>query len=254
VNARTIRARQRFAMPPPPTFPARLVAARSVAPQVRELTFERADGVGLTFDAGQWVSLVLPGPDGELRRSYSIASAPDGSARFDVAVTRVTTGHGSRYLHDLAIGATVTAIGPQGFFTRERSPGPALFVATGTGVTPFRAMLQRAERAADATPTWLLFGVRHEEDAVYRDELEALAARAPSFRFFLTLSQPHEPWDGRRGYVQHHARALYEELATLAPKPHAFVCGLERMVSSMRELLRGEMGLPRELVHSERYD
>ena len=245
-------------MPLPPTFQARLVAARTLSPSVRELTFEREDGAPVAFDAGQWVSLILPQSEtnggGELRRSYSVASAPDGSPRFDIAVTRVATGNGSRFLHDLPLGASLPGIGPQGFFTRVRTPGPALFVATGTGITPFRSMLRAAERSGDVTPTWLLFGVRREEDAIYKSELEELAARSPHVRVALTLSQPVGEWGGLRGYVQHHARGMYEELASLAEKPHVFICGLQKMVGSMRELLRGEMQLPRELVHSERYD
>jgi NADPH-dependent ferric siderophore reductase len=55
-------------------------------------------------------------------------------------------------------------------------------------------------------------------------------------------------------------RELFEELAALPASrraesaPHAYICGLQRMVGSVRELLRKEMGLPRERVHTERYD
>jgi ferredoxin-NADP reductase len=248
-------------MPPPPTFQARLVAARALTPGVRELTFERTDGAALAFEAGQWVTLVLPRANeaGELRRSYSLASEPNGSPRFDVAVTKVATGEGSRLLHAMPVGATVTAIGPQGFFTRPlATAAPSLFVATGSGVTPFRSMLRAIEAVKSAIPAWLLFGVRHEEDALYRAELEAVAARAPNVRVELTLSQPGEAWTGRRGYVQHHVRALLEELAAHPESngvaPHVYICGLQKMVGSVRELVRGEMGLPRERVHSERYD
>jgi CDP-4-dehydro-6-deoxyglucose reductase len=246
-------------MPPPPTFDARLVTARALSPSVRELTFERTDGVPFVFEPGQWVSFVLPGEEKEIRRSYSIASPPNGTARFDITVTRVTGGPGSSILHAMQPGATATVIGAQGFFTRPlASAAPALFVATGTGITPFRSMLGAAIAAGDRTATWLLFGVRREEDLLYEAEMEALAKTHPHFRFLPTLSQPSEAWSGRRGYVQAHARALFEELAALPASherpPHAYICGLQRMIGSMRELLRAEMGLPRERVHTERYD
>lgn len=243
-------------MPLPPTFEARLVAARTLSPSVRELTFERKDGVPVRFEAGQWVTLVLPHPRGELRRSYSIASAPDGSPRFDLAITHVAHGMGSALLHGLQPGASLTAVGPQGFFTRPLDQAaPSLYVATGTGVTPFRSMLLGAQAAGDKTPTWLLFGVRHEEDLLYRAELDALAAAHPHVRIVPTLSQPAAGWSGRRGYVQTHVRELMGELeASAGQAPHAYICGLQRMVGSVRELLRKEMGLPRERVHTERYD
>ncbi len=246
-------------MPPPPTFTARLVAARALSPSVRELTFERADGAPFAFEAGQWVSFVLRADGHELRRSYSIASPPNGTPRFDLAVTHVVGGPGSSLLHAMAPGTAVTVIGPQGFFTRPlATAAPSLFVATGTGVTPFLSMLGAARAAGDATPTWLLFGVRREEDILYRDELEALASEHPHLRFVPTLSQPSGAWTGRRGYVQAHVRELLDELAALPASegrpPHVYICGLQKMVGSVRELLRKDLGLPRERVHTERYD
>jgi ferredoxin-NADP reductase len=243
-------------MPLPPTFDARLVAARPLSPSVRELSFERTDGAAFVFEPGQWVSFVLPNEGKELRRSYSIASRPQATPCFDITVTRVAGGPGSSVLHAMQPGATVTVIGPQGFFTRPPvDPPPSLFVATGTGVTPFCSMLAAAVAAGDQTPTWLLFGVRREEDILYRAELGALAEAHDHIRFLPTLSQPGDGWTGRRGYVQAHVRELFEELAGSNEKPpHAYICGLQRMVGSVRELLRKEMGLPREQVHTERYD
>jgi CDP-4-dehydro-6-deoxyglucose reductase, E3 len=74
-------------------------------------------------------------------------------------------------------------------------------------------------------------------------------------RFEVTLSQPQVAWPGRRGYVQTHVREMWSSLAAgSAETPHAYVCGLERMVGSVRQLLRQDMGVARQQVHSERYD
>ncbi|WP_437313396.1 ferredoxin--NADP reductase [Sorangium sp. So ce385] len=239
-------------------FEARLVAARPLSPFVRELSFERADGRSFLFEAGQWVNLVLPLPGGEVKRAYSIASAPDGSPRFDLAVTLVQGGAGSEHLHRLEPGATLRAIGPHGLFTRDPADSaPSLFVATGTGITPLRSMLRASLRAGLAAPhLWILFGARFEEDVIYRDELEALARGSDRIRYEITLSRGGPSWAGRRGYVQAHVPELYRELAEKSgdPAPHVFICGLDRMVSSVRELARGELGVPRKHVHVERYD
>lgn len=243
-------------MPPPPTFDVRLARARMLSPNVRELGFERVDGVPFDFQAGQWVSLVLPLAEGEARRAYSIASPPDGSPGFEIAVTKVVGGPGSTYLHELPIGEAVRVIGPQGFFTRPRSAGhPSLFVGTGTGVTPLRSMIKHALAGGEATPMTLLFGARHETDRLYLDELEALAKQHSNFRVFYSLSQPRGEWSGFKGYVQTHAEALWRELeASGTGAPHIYICGLERMVGSVRDLLRKQMGIDRKQVHSERYD
>jgi CDP-4-dehydro-6-deoxyglucose reductase len=239
----------------PETFDARLVRARPLSPSVRELVFERVDGAPFVFEAGQWVSLVLPLPEGELRRAYSIASAPDGTPRFDLTVTHVSKGPGSSFLHSLASGTTLRTVGPQGFFTRPLAEaGPSLFIATGTGIAPFRSMIRAALAAKSPHPMSLLFGVRHEEDILYRDELVALA-NEPGMRVELTLSQPGSDWKGRRGYVQAHVKELWADLvARGGGTPHAYACGLQKMVGSARELLRKELGLDRKQVHTERYD
>jgi CDP-4-dehydro-6-deoxyglucose reductase len=247
----------------PPTFEARFVDGRALSPSVRALAFERVDGQPMDFEPGQWVSLILPTPGPtmrggpirpEMRRSYSIASAP-GAPRFEIAVTRVEGGAGSTWLHEVAPGAVLKCIGPQGFFTRPvGGAAPSLFVATGTGVTPMRSMLGAAIAGGSSQPVWVLFGCRHEHDLLYRDEMEALASAHPWLRFEPTLSQPGEGWAGRRGYVQTHVRELWAALSALGDTPHAYICGLERMVGSVREILRAELQLPRQQVHSERYD
>jgi CDP-4-dehydro-6-deoxyglucose reductase len=275
----------------PPTFDARLARARALTPGVRELVFERLDGQPMSFTPGQWVSTVfaaaagLDAPsvdaaagsnapsvdiagadasvvavgagDPEMKRSYSIASSPDGSPRFEIAVTHVQGGPGSTRLHAMSPGSVMRFVGPQGFFTRSGTAfeSPALMIATGTGVTPMRSMLRAAAAHGSPSTIWLLLGVRHEEDILYEDEFRALAREHAFFRFEPTLSRPRGLWDGRRGYVQTHVRELWNELAARGePPPHAYVCGLERMVGSVREMLRKEMGLPRQQVHSERYD
>ena len=242
-------------MPPPPTFDIRLAEARLIAPGVRSCTFERVDGAPFEFQAGQWVSLVLPLAEGEARRAYSIASAPDGTARFEIAVTRVSNGTGSVFLHDLSEGQTLRAIGPQGFFTRPPNL-PSLFIGTGTGVTPLRSMIRHALATGETAPMTLVCGVRTEEDRLYQDEMEALAAAHPTLRVFYTLSRPRPDWTGKTGYVQTHVEALFRELERADPArpPHAYICGLERMVGAVRDLLRKSMNVERKQVHSERYD
>jgi ferredoxin-NADP reductase len=245
---------------PSQPFDARLVAARPLSPAVRELTFERCDDQPFAFDPGQWVNLVLPLPSGEIKRAYSIASAPAlGSRRFEIAVTHVQGGAGSERLHALREGEVLRAVGPQGLFTRGAREGhPSIFIGTGTGVAPLRSMMRAAIAEAAGEPLWLLFGARHEEDVLYGDEVADLCRAHPGVRHEVTLSQPGPAWGGRRGYVQDHLAELVAALrAALGPDGspvHAYVCGLDRMVSAVRDRLRHELGFDRRQVHAERYD
>ncbi|MFZ5439273.1 MAG: ferredoxin--NADP reductase [Myxococcota bacterium] len=240
----------------PETFPATLVSARLVTPRVRELHFERDDGKPFEFRAGQWVSLVLPVLDEKgrpLRRSYSLASVPrPGATRFELVVTKVDGGVGSTWLHDAPVGTKLEVKGPQGMFARE-ADAPSLFVATGTGVAPFRGMVHDALAAGRAEPLWILFGVRTLDDALYRAEFEALAAQHPNVRFLMTLSRPSPEWTGRTGYVQAHVLELWKELATHGP-PHAYVCGVKKMLLEVREVLKTQGGADRKQLHLESYD
>ena len=243
-------------MPLPPTFQTRVSAARLLTPNVRELVLERCDGAPFAFEAGQWVSLVLPisGNGDPLRRSYSIASAPDGTPRFSIAITRVDAGPGSTFLHTCPVGTELTTVGPQGFFTRPiAKTGPSLFIGTGTGLTPLWSIMRDALARGETRPLWLLFGGRQRQDLLYREELDALAERHGNVRVHYTLSRPDPDWSGRTGYVQTHVRELWASLAEHGA-PHAYICGLHDMVGAVRDLLRKELGVTREQVHSERYD
>ena len=230
-----------------------------LSPRVRELTFSRVDGLPFEFQAGQWVSLVLPLVEGEARRSYSIASAPSASkhdSTFELAITRVDGGPGSTYLHELREGTVLRAIGPSGFFTRPTQQShPSLFIGVGTGITPLRSMMLDALDAGDASPLWLIVGARHERDRLYLEQFQELTRKHQQVRVEYTISRAADDWEGRTGYVQTHVERLWHELSAKGNgAPHAYICGLERMVSAVRDLLRKQMGVDRKQVHSERYD
>jgi CDP-4-dehydro-6-deoxyglucose reductase, E3 len=240
----------------PQAFKVRLASSRMLSSNVRELGFSAHASESFAFEAGQWVNLLIPGLQDErgepLKRAYSIASHPDGSSHFQLAVTKVDDGPGSGHLHTMEVGEELDALGPHGLFVRRES-GPALFVGTGTGLTPLRSMFMDALTKGQTAPMTLLFGVRTEADILYRDELQELARKYPHFSVHFTLSQASDQWSGNRGYVQTHARSLYEALKTQG-EPHVYICGLQKMVNAVRDLLKGDMGLPRQLIHSERYD
>lgn len=224
---------------------ATLRAARMLSPTTRELTLD--PGAGFAFKPGEWVSLKIPSPGGgpALPRSYSIASAPRADGSFDLAVTRVEGGPGSTWLHAMAVGDTVPLGDPMGYFTLP-SPceRPLLLVATGSGVAPFRAMLQSLGEGGPGLPVTLLHGARNEAELLYREELGALSW----LRLVPTLSRADAGWSGRRGYVQTH-------LAELAgPTDDAWVCGRSAMIRDVRKALKESLGFTRERIHTERFD
>jgi CDP-4-dehydro-6-deoxyglucose reductase, E3 len=212
------------------------------------------DGRPIEFVPGQWVNLHVPTGAARDKRAYSIASAPDAARpnEFEVAVTRVADGQVSQALHALAEGAILEIDGPYGFFTRQGlEHEPALFVGTGTGICPLRAMIQAELRHSTEGPALrLLLGCRSQADILYRAELEALAERYARFSFEATLSRPDPSWSGRTGYVQSQLASLID----VQRRPHVYACGLSPMIDAVRKTLKSELGYDRKLIHSERYD
>jgi CDP-4-dehydro-6-deoxyglucose reductase, E3 len=226
-----------------------LVRARPLSPSVRELTFD--PGPDHQFVPGHWVTFFRDRVGEEpIKRQYSVASAPRADGTFDLAVTRVEGGPMSTFLHEAEPGARVRMLEAQGMFVLAEPARPILMVATGTGIAPFRAMLQHLAVRAETDVT-LLFGHRTTDDLLYDDELRALAARWPRFRFEPTLSRAGDAWNGRRGYVQAH---LPEIVSRIGTNLDVYVCGLTKMVKDVRRICREELGVDRKAVHIERYD
>ena len=123
---------------------------------------------------GQHVDVRLTAPDGySAQRSYSIASAPDGT-RVELTVQRVADGEVSPYLVDvLSVGDPVELRGPIGgwFVWRPGAPEPVTLIAGGSGIAPLMAMVRTRHAASSAVPFRLLYSVRSVEDVLYADEL-----------------------------------------------------------------------------------
>lgn len=214
---------------------------------------------------GQFISAVSRDSHGKLQtRAYTIASAPQGD-HFDLCVNRVPGGHFSNLLAEMELGDRLQFRGPMGDFTLPQPLTDTLLVATGTGVAPMRAFVQHLfpsaqEDHSQGRHIWLLYGTRHETEIYYRELFEKTTAEHPNFHYMTTLSRAPESWQGLRGHVQEHVHALLQPQpdqgpkATASPLPtQAYLCGLNKMVSANRALLRG-LGWERKQIQSERYD
>lgn len=223
-----------------------MVAARALSPSVQSLSLELPPD--FAFAAGQWLHLHVATAQGLEKRAYSIASGP-GERPLELAVTNVPEGAVSPLLCALQEGASLRVDGPHGFFTRDDAQAPALFVGTGTGLSPLRSMLTELLAEPEHPPVTLLFGVRTQADILWRSQLESWT-RDPKFRLEVTLSRPDAGWTGRTGYVQNHVA----ELARALGEPHVFICGLSPMVGAVRAICKQDLGYDRKRIHSERYD
>ncbi|MGB3747862.1 MAG: FAD-binding oxidoreductase [Rhodanobacter sp.] len=241
------------------SFQLRLVDAYMLAPTVRHLVFERVDGQPLAFQPGQFLQVHFHYDDGTpTKRSYSVGSVGDGTSpvqRIEIAVSYVEGGAATKLLGELPIGGVVDASGPYGrFCLQEADTHPRyLLLATGTGVTPYRAMLPQIEKllAGGDREVVLLYGARNETELLYGEEFEAFAQRHPGFRFHGCLSREARavprPGD-RAGHVQN----VLAELGPSAERDIAYLCGNPNMVDAAYAALQ-EFGLPVRQIRREKY-
>ena len=240
-------------MSPFKTFTARLVSSDSLSEYTKHLEFEVVGEKRFGFVAGQWLSFRHSKADGEeITRAYSICSPPSNDNRFALCLNRVQDGFMSNFLCDMREGEHISLQGPFGDFILHPPMRDTIFIATGTGIAPFRSMLHwllADESRHQGKQLFLLFGNRREEDIYYHAEFLRLANRHSNFQYLPTLSRADENWQGLRGYVQQHV----PEIAQGRSDMHAYICGLEKMVKANRELLKS-LGWDRKSIRYEKYD
>jgi CDP-4-dehydro-6-deoxyglucose reductase len=230
---------------------ARLIDFREIAPGVRHFGFEALGVERLEFVPGQFTSFTEVIEGKEITRAYSMASAPSGSNRFELCLNRVEPGHLSPRLFDMKPGDRIQMRQPLGMFVLRRPARDSIFIATGTGIAPFRSMLQAHLKPSSPTFT-LLFGVRYESHLLYREEFEEMALTYANFQFWPTLTRPDAGWKGRQGRVQAH---LTEAVTLLGERRDVdfYLCGLKEMVDEVRGILKGQ-GFDRKQIFYEKYD
>jgi len=231
---------------------ARLLHSREIAPEVNHFEFEVEDGEEFHFTPGQFISVVEAVGGKPVTRAYSIASPRDGN-RFSLCLNRVPDGLVSNHLFQLKPGERIEISQPLGYFTLRHPGRRVVFVATGTGIAPFRSiLLDHLPRTQPQVN--LLFGTRYDHAMLYRDEFEQLQQVYPSFRFLPTVTRPTESWTGRTGRVQSH---LDEALALRSndelPEIDVYICGLKEMVDDVRAELK-KRGFDRKQIIYEKYD
>jgi ferredoxin-NADP reductase len=185
---------------------------------------------------GQHVDVRLTAEDGyQAERAYSIASAPEGDGRIELAVERLDDGEVSPYLAgELRRGDQLELRGPVGgyFVWEPGRGGPLLLVAGGSGVVPLMAMLRHRAATGSDLPARLLYSSRTLEDVIFRQELDRLAAAGDGLTVTHTLTRAQP--SGWSGYDRRVDAAMLEEVGWPASeRPLVYVCGPTRLVEAV---------------------
>jgi ferredoxin-NADP reductase len=225
----------------------------TLAPEVRSFKLEVQGTEHFEFTPGQFITLDLPISEKRLKRwrSYSIASAPNGTT-IELCIVRNPEGLGSNWLFDHAhSGTELTFKGPDGAFVLPKNLEQNLvMVCTGTGIAPFRSMIRAmVQGLVPPRPVHLIFGTRYASGVLYGDEMDHLCSILPDFRHDVALSREDVP-GFHRGYVH---QIYQKQYAQVEPDTKFMLCGWTNMVDESVAHLIAEMGYSREQVVFELY-
>ncbi|MCC6966797.1 MAG: FAD-dependent oxidoreductase [Nitrospira sp.] len=247
------RWRRKSFLRPAPTFRASLVASEEVAKGTVAFHFTKPDG--FEFSAGQAVYVTLPSPakngtKGRVR-TFSIASPPQDPEL--VIATRLTESSFKRGLMSFPLGTAVEIEGPYGDMSlHEDSARPAIFLAGGIGVTPFRSMILDAVKRGLPHRLYLFYSNRSSEEAAFLAELTELEKQNPRFKLIATITEAggtRTDWNGEQGHITQDM--IVKHVGDVAA-PVYYIAGPPAMVSAMETLL-SEAGIKSEDVRAEMF-
>jgi Na+-transporting NADH:ubiquinone oxidoreductase subunit F len=233
---------------PPKVLTAKLADRQVLNEKFTQYHFELVEPNRMAFDAGQYVSMSVD-PAGH-RRSYSICSTPDNDHAFELFVDVAPHGMGVQFLESLQFGDTVSVLAPMGqFIVQSEDPTvPLVFVASGSGIAPLRSMLydQLQKHGSERRMMWY-WGLRHEEDMCWTDDLKDLVASYSNVTFHPTISQALPEWPLCRGRVTDCLRVHDVDVTA-----HYYVCGNQQMILDTIEVLKSR-GVPEQQIFHEKF-
>jgi ferredoxin-NADP reductase len=236
-----------------PPYKAKLQAQKSLCAGTTAFYFDKPDE--LQFQAGQFFNITLLSPEEtDLEgntRALSIASAPH--ERNLMVAMRFRTTAFKRTLNSLPLGTELLLQGPYGSMTLPRNTTrPAVLLAGGIGITPFRSLVRSEAESLSARKIFLFYSVRVPEEAAFLEELREMEQYKMRYKFICTVTQPEKSrmaWRGETG------RISIELLSKWIPDlslPIYYIAGPPAMVTGVRRMLIGA-GVAEEGIRAEEF-
>lgn len=243
-------------------YDSTIVRIEDCAPDVRRFWLQMPVDDPLEFKAGQFVTMDLPIHEKRLKRwrSYSVAGPPGEKEMPEFCIARLEGGAASAYFFETAqVGETIRFKGPDGNFVLpdELSDRDLVFICTGTGIAPFRSMIQDIRRRQlPYRSIHLIFGTRYAAGILYRHEWEALLRDMPDFQFSVALSRESELRAGDFGFPVYkgYVHQIYMDAYPKAqPGQDFYICGWSNMIDDAVENLLVKMAADKSRIHYELY-
>lgn len=222
------------------TLPCRIHSLSLVNEDVMEVVLRIPPNSNFNFLPGQYIDLIY----GDIRRSYSIANKRREDKKLFLNIKKVKTGQMSNYLFQEArLENLLRFEGPLGTFSfRSDSSKNIVFLATGTGIAPVRAILEDLDERKLNKNIFVIWGGRNSKDLYWNP-----CNLSNKINYIPVLSRQLD-WDGVKGYVQDALLALNLDLSTTT----VYACGSEMMIKDALKLLIGS-GLPKNRFYSDAF-
>lgn len=234
--------------------------------KIANITKETADTVSITFDvpgsltgefqfeSGQYLTLKETINGEELRRSYSICSAPFEN-KLAVAVKEIPNGTFSRYANnELKTGDEIEVMPPMGGFKVTTSASNAknyIFYAAGSGITPVISMVKSILKDEPNSTVQLYFGNKTAEQTIFKSELDALTAAYSNLQLTYILSQEETGSALTNGRIDTgKCESFFNANQSLNNIDGVYACGPEEMIMAVKDFYLGQ-GLDSKKIHFE---
>ncbi|WP_241127600.1 hybrid-cluster NAD(P)-dependent oxidoreductase [Novosphingobium terrae] len=230
-----------------------VIAVTDEAPDVKTFTFRSDADTLFQYKPGQFVTLELPAPGGQLLRTYTLSSSPSRPLSIAVTVKAQAESVGTRWMFEnLRPGSRIKAYGPTGHFTHiGHEARQYLFISAGSGVTPMMSMLRWFADCAPGADIAFVTCARAPEEIIFRRELELLGRSMPQLALSILVKNRslQESWPGHRGRLD---AALLPMLVPDVMQREVFCCGPDAFMSLVQSLLR-DAGFDMAHYHQESF-
>lgn len=225
------------------TVPCKVARVQYLTDDILSLTFRLPPTSRFEYLAGQYVDLSFQG----VKRSYSIANACSVLKQIELHIRKVPDGAMSSLLFgSVSDNQLMRMEGPKGTFFVRDGGKPLVFVATGTGIAPVKAMVEQLISTDDQREIHIYWGMRYQSE-IYCRELINYALQHANIHFTSVLSQDSN-LQSEYGYVQD---IVIKNLTSLEPF-EVYACGSMKMIDAAKALFI-EHGLPSEAFFSDAF-
>ncbi|NQU75939.1 MAG: 2Fe-2S iron-sulfur cluster binding domain-containing protein [Planctomycetes bacterium] len=220
-------------------FRGTIEAISNLTHDIKHLRIRLSEPERIEFTPGQHIELAVPvyaGSPKPVSRAYSLASTPGCDRGIELMIRFVPGGIASTWVFTvLKVGDELSFNGPYGSFGLSRSDREMIWVAGGSGMSPFWSMIRHMKQIGLGRECTYFFGAVQRRDLFLLDEFRRLEDELDWFSFVPALSAPaaEDNWSGQTGLI---TEVL--ERRTIGENCEAYLCGSPGMIGAAVKVLR----------------